>query len=391
VRRRVGPWQAVAVLAVLLCNASLHYIGHVARPYALLSLLVAGIAWLLMREAAGRRCRFVSIAICTGRARLTHYTATVAIGAFALFLLLRRRPRWSELAAIATGVAVWLPWMGYCLTVIEPVEKNLWWLPPANWPSAATAITRFTLNFNLHELTVLYPSARAALHIAPAVIALLVVYGAVRGGETGRMLLWLWVGPMAMGLYAVVTGGNKDLFSTERYFVAAILAQSTLVTLAVLDPPRRIAAARYAAGPLLVAVVVAGFAVAMSSPKHPYSTREMARHVERHIGPNELAVAVYTNQVFDWYHDGEYAVLLDSEGLANPNVPVMPMPDALLTDASGGVWIVFNHEDWQRLKTGRLEEMVADQLAALQLRFPNQRVIDFPHGKLLHLRADAGR
>jgi len=75
----------------------------------------------------------------------------------------------------------------------------------------------------------------------------------------------------------------------------------------------------------------------------------------------------------------------------NPNVPVMPMPDALLTDASGGVWIVFNHEDWQRLKTGRLEEMVADQLAALQLRFPNQRVIDFPHGKLLHLRADAGR
>jgi len=353
-RRRFGSWQALAVLVMLLANMNQHYFAHVARPYAVLSLFVAALVWVLSNDDLSKRTRFISIAVCIALLMYTHYSAAAAVIGLALLAVARPKPQWRQLAAIGVGIVAWLPWLVFCIFNAKPVGDNLGWIQEANWANAATSITRFTFNENVHDFAVQHPSISFVLYVAPVVAAALAIYGGVRSGEFGRLMLWLWVGPILMGLGAIFTG-DRDLFMTERYFTAAILAQTTLITLAFIHPPTFLSKLRVPLTVALVAFVCVTFFTSLQDPRHPNNAREMAAHLDARMATNEFAVTIYTNQPFDWYHRKPFATLLDSDAIANPNIQAKPAPADLLTAKTTGIWLVFNRGDWQRHESNALE------------------------------------
>ena len=168
--------------------------GHELRAYELLAFLSALFLWLLMREAkAPSRANAIGLGLVVAAGGLTHYFfAPVALAALVWVLLdpAARACRRAVVIAIGGGgaaAAAWAPVM-----LVQYHRDRFWWIGPFDLRQVVAAPLRL--------FTLAWADTPPGLVFSLVSIALLAVgcRALIRRGPTGRLVVALGVGPLAI-------------------------------------------------------------------------------------------------------------------------------------------------------------------------------------------------
>lgn len=219
VKRSVGPWTAVLAALLLLLDPVLVYLAQVARPYTLtLLFVVLSMAWILRAEDHPRLRDGMAIAIFSALSVNCHYSAVMPLAAQSIYLLARRKPCWSLSAAIFAGTLTVLPLFAFLIEHKGAAE-------PISW--LGTACLEDILQF---PSTLSVKTDRLWPYVTP-ILASLAVWGGLRSGRLGHLLLMVW-GTAILVLVVLVLTNGIAIGSVGRYFGAAAVGQTLLIACA---------------------------------------------------------------------------------------------------------------------------------------------------------------
>jgi hypothetical protein len=380
--------RRVAILAGTLTTISGHMLefAQLARPYALLGMVLAGLVVAVV--GWGRRpsrALWLTVAALTLLSLLVHYSGATAIGCVALFALLRRRPDWPLLAAIAAGAAIWLPWGLWCLSQVS-VGERLWWLPPPDTGYLAVSLANVIYDGPGPDRLRTLPMGMGAWSLIGVATAALMVHAAVRLGRDGRLLLLVWAGPILVAAVAMLAL-QRNLFFAPRYFLASVVAQPVLLAAAMSRPIWPIRRLRPVLAPLIVAIAAGLFTVHLLNPKNNAAWEEIAEYLAPRTSEGDIVAAARSIDAIPlsfYLGDTITAIVAQPRDDAADIAHVLREPPDRLTDtAAKTLWIALNDQQFRNFRRDGIRSPELAHLGPLADVFSDHQAIPFRGGGLL--------
>lgn len=274
----------LAALLILLNSEHLH-LSHMVRPYTLTGLCALLATYWICRKQDDARWRDAAVMAALSAAGLySHGSAALVLGPQLVYLLARGRRCLPLAVGVGLGAMSFVPWLVRYMTRSSSHDA-LGWVSPLGIQTLPRLIVKLGLGSQGWV-----PQSLLELAVPALVMGALGVGGWLALGRLGRLLGWMWIGPVVMALGATLAG-MANLAAVSRYFAASAVIQSTLLAAAIAKPWKRFAPARWG---VMGAVVIASGAVMAAAVTHPRKPdwRDIAKFVSQKNPQRETIVVL---------------------------------------------------------------------------------------------------